>query len=93
MQYGQATFGPGNGVLAEILGFDHRLGILTPNATTPYYLAFADLSIGPTVIELLAGVRGGTLDAWQRNLPDAEKPARYLILGPGQKAPRGRRGV
>ena len=87
MQYGQATFGAGNGVLAEILGFDDRLGILTPNATTPYYLAFADLSVGPTVIELPAGVRGGTLDGWQRNLPDAEKPACYLILGPGQSAP------
>jgi len=87
MQHGQATFGATNGVLAEIVGFDDRLGILTPNATTPYYLAFAELSAGPLVVELPAGVRGGILDAWQRNLPDAEKPARYLILGPGQRPP------
>jgi hypothetical protein len=87
LQYGQATFGASTGVLAEIVGFDDRLGILTPNATTPYYLAFADVSAGPLVVDLPPGVRGGTVGAWQRNLPDSEKAARYLILGPGQKAP------
>ena len=87
MQYGQSTFGAVNGVLAEDIHFDDKLGILTPNATTPYYLAFAELSAGPLVVELPAGVRGGTLDAWQRSLPDSEKPARYLIVGPGQKPP------
>ena len=39
-QYGQATFCAGNGVLGEFVAFDDKLGILTPNATTPYYLAF-----------------------------------------------------
>src|SRR4030095_3232493 len=86
-EYGQAAGGASNGVLAEIVGFDDRLGILTPNATTPYYLAFADVSAGPLVVDLPPGVRGGTVGAWQRNLPDSEKAARYLILGPGQKAP------
>ena len=86
-QYGQSTFGAGDGVLGQFLSFEDKLGILTPNATTPYYVAFADLSTGPLVVELPSGVRGGILDAWQRNLPDAEKSAHYLILGPGQTPP------
>ena len=86
-QHGQASFGAGNGDIAALLGYDDRLGVLTPNATTPYYLVFADLSAGPLVISMPPNVRGGLSDAWQHALPDTTKPAKYLVLGPGQKAP------
>lgn len=86
-RFGQQTFGASDSVVAAFLTFDEKLGILTPNATTPYYLAFVDLARGPVVVELPAGVRGGTLDAWQRTLPDAEKPARYLLVGPAEEPP------
>jgi hypothetical protein len=80
--------GARNGQIVAILSYEARRGILTANATTPYYLAFADLSSGPLVFEMPArGVRGGITDAWQNNLPDSEAPAKYLLLGPGQKMP------
>jgi hypothetical protein len=34
-----------------------------------------------------SGARGGISDAWQNNVPDSEAPAKYLVLGPGQKVP------
>jgi hypothetical protein len=80
--------GAKNGQIVAILSMEARRGILTANATTPYYLAFVDLSFGPFVIEMpTQGVQGGISDAWQNNLPDSEAPARYLVLGPGQKMP------
>ena len=80
--------GAGNGQIVSILSLEARRGILTANATTPYYLAFADLSSGPLVFEMPThGVQGGISDAWQNNLPDSEAPAKYLLLAPGQKAP------
>jgi hypothetical protein len=86
-QRGQASIGAGNGAIGAFVSYDDRLGILTPNATTPYYIAFADLSAGPMVIDLPPGVRGGLSDAWQRGLPDSNRSAKYLVLGPGQQAP------
>jgi len=68
-----------------------KLGILTPNATTPYYLNFADLSeTGPLVVEEPEGLTaGGILDMWQRPSVDTGqigpfkgKGGRYLVLGP-----------
>ena len=50
-QRGQASFGAGNGEIASLLSYDDRLGVLTPNATTPYYLIFANLSADPFVID------------------------------------------
>jgi hypothetical protein len=80
--------GASNGQIVAILSLEARRGILTANATTPYYLAFADLSAGPLVLQIPArGVQGGISDAWQSNVPDSEAPARYLVLGPGQKMP------
>ena len=87
LRAGQATFGAADGILAEFMSVDDKLGILTPNATTPYYLAFADLSAGPIVVDFPANVRGGTTDGWEHELPDSAKSGRYLILGPGQKQP------
>ena len=80
--------GARNGQVVSILSYEARRGILTANATTPYYLGFADLSSGPLVIQMPAsGVQGGISDAWQNGLPDTEAPAKYLLLGPGQKVP------
>ena len=86
-QRGQESFGAKNGDIAALLSYDDRLGVLTPNATTPYYLVFADLTSGPLVIDMPPNVRGGLSDAWQRGMPGAGKAGRYLVLGPGQKAP------
>jgi hypothetical protein len=77
-----------NGQIVAILSYESRRGVLTANATTPYYLGFADLSSGPLVLEMPArGVQGGISDAWQNNVPDTEGPAKYLVLGPGHKVP------
>jgi hypothetical protein len=40
------TLGARNGQIVSILSLEARRGILTANATTPYYLGFADLSDG-----------------------------------------------
>lgn len=75
-----------------------KLGILTPNATTPYILGLPDLSrTGPLVVDYPAGATaGGTGDFWQRPIsdmgetgPDKGKGGKYLILGPGQAIPAG----
>jgi hypothetical protein len=80
--------GARNGQIVAILSYEARRGILTANATTPYYLGFADLSAGPSVLEIPArGVQGATSDAWQIAIPGTEAPATYLILAPGQEAP------
>jgi hypothetical protein len=74
-----------------------KMGILTANATTPYIGGFPDLSrTGPLVIDYPAGATaGGVGDFWQRPLtdmgetgPDSGKGGKYLILGPGQDAPK-----
>jgi hypothetical protein len=79
--------GAKNGQIVSILSYEARRGILTANATTPYYLAFADLASGPLVFHMpKTGVQGGISDAWQNNLPDSEAAATYLLLAPGQKA-------
>jgi len=78
--------GAKNGQIVAILSYEARRGILTANATTPYYLGFADLSAGPLVVEMPArGVRGAINDAWQNNIPDTEEPGKYLVVAPGQK--------
>ena len=80
--------GAKNGQIVAILSLEARRGILTANATTPYYLGFADLSAGPLVMVIPPrGVQGGISDAWQRNIPGTESPGTYLVLAPGQKAP------
>jgi hypothetical protein len=80
--------GAKNGQIVAILSLEARRGILTANATTPYFLGFADLSAGPLVMVIpQRGVQGGISDAWQRTIPDIETPGTYLVLAPGQKAP------
>ena len=86
-----------NGQFELFLDFDEKLGILTPNYNTPYFIATADLDkSGPLVIELPKGLIGGmVMDAWQRSLsdlgvvgPDKGEGGKYLILGPGQEDPK-----
>jgi hypothetical protein len=86
--------GQGRFVLYE--DFDQKLGILTPNFNTPYFIGFGDLAkTGPLVIEMpKALIAGMIMDAWQRSLtdmgavgPDRGQGAKFLIVGPGQQAP------
>jgi hypothetical protein len=80
--------GAENGQIVAILSYEARRGALTANATTPYYLGFADLSVGPLVLVMPErGVQGATSDAWQIAIPGTEAPGRYLVLAPGQKVP------
>jgi hypothetical protein len=74
-----------NGDIAALVSYDDRLGVLTPNATMPYYIVFADLTRGPIAIEMPPNVRGGRNDA-QRGLPGAGRAGKYLVLGSGQNA-------
>jgi hypothetical protein len=76
--------GAKNGQIVAILSYEARRGILTANATTPYYLGFTDLSSGPWVLEMPPrGVQGAMTDAWQNAIPGTDAPGRYLVLGPG----------
>jgi len=78
--------GARNGQIVAILSYEARRGILTANATTPYYLGFADLSDGPFVLEMPEhGVQGGISDSWQTAIPGGNAPGKYLLLAPGQK--------
>jgi hypothetical protein len=82
------TLGARNGQIVSILSLEARRGILTANATTPYYLGFADLSDGPLVMVMPEqGVQGGISDAWQRTISGTESPGTYLLVAPGQKVP------
>lgn len=88
-QRGIRQLGVKNAQIVAILSYEARRGILTANATTPYYLGFADISSGPLVLEVPErGVQGGASDSWQMSIPDTEKPGtKYLVLAPGQKVP------
>ncbi|HEY6802321.1 MAG TPA: DUF1254 domain-containing protein [Pyrinomonadaceae bacterium] len=82
------TLGARNGQIVSILSLEARRGILTANATTPYYLGFANLVDGPLVIVMPEqGVQGGISDAWQRTISGTESPGTYLLVAPGQKFP------
>jgi hypothetical protein len=79
--------GARNGQVVAILSYEARRGILTANATTPYYLGFVDLSAGPLVVEMPpSGVQGGINDAWQNTLPGTAAAGKYLVLAPAQEA-------
>jgi hypothetical protein len=89
-----------NGEMLSYLSFNEKLGILTPNYTTPYIITLVDLEeSGPFVVEVPPGLMAGMiLDVWQRVLadlgvvgPDQGKGGKYLILPPGHEkvAPQG----
>src|SRR5215470_15911858 len=49
------TFGAGDGDIVALTTYREKLGILTPNATTPYIIGYANLArTGPLVIDLPA---------------------------------------
>src|SRR5262245_32750749 len=83
-----------NGEMLSYLDFKEKLGILTPNYTTPYILTLVDLQeSGPIVLELPRGLMAGMImDAWQRVIadlgvvgPDKGNGGKYLILPPGHE--------
>lgn len=85
-------FGAKNGEMLSYLTFAEKLGILTPNFTTPYIIGFVDLEeLGPLVVEVPPGLMAGmVMDHWQRVLadigvvgPDKGRGGKYLILPPG----------
>ncbi|WP_194790359.1 DUF1254 domain-containing protein [Pseudomonas sp. UFMG81] len=75
--------------------FADKQGILTANLTTPYLITFGNLAKGPVVLEMPIGSTAGmVMDFWQRPMtdlgqagPDQGKGGKYLLVGPGQKAP------
>src|SRR4030095_5663509 len=87
-QRGINGLGARNGQIVAILSYEARRGILTANATTPYYIGFADLSSGPLIMIIPPqGVQGGITDGWQMTVPGSETLGTCLGLPPGQKAP------
>lgn len=76
---------------------DWRMQITTPNNTTPYVMAFWDVSDGPVVIEIPptetdVGLFGVIMDSWQRPLEDVGARGkdqglggRYLIMPPNYR--------
>jgi hypothetical protein len=93
------VFGAHSGDLVLYQTYEDKLGILTANATTPYIIAFIDLSkTGPMVLEMPPGhIAGGLGDFWQREMgvmgemgPDQGKGGKYLIVPPGQNTPEAK---
>jgi hypothetical protein len=81
-----------NGEMVAYLDFKEKLGILTPNFTTPYIVTLIDIEeSGPLVVVVPPGlIAGMIMDVWQRVLadlgvvgPDQGKGGKYLILPPG----------
>ena len=92
----EQKFGAGDGDVVIYNSVADKMGILTPNATTPYIIGFVDLArTGPLVIDYPPGQSaGGVLDFWQRPVfdmglsgPDKGAGAKYLVVGPGQDVP------
>ena len=96
-QYEQEhVFGTTSSDLCLYTTYDDKLGILTPNATTPYLISFVDLGkTGPLVFEMPPGaIAGGFSDFWQRELgamgelgPDKGLGGKYIVLAPGTENP------
>jgi len=93
----EKVFGQQDGDLMLITTFRDRVGLLTGNDTTPYVIGHLNLQrTGPLVIDYPKGqTAGGILDFWQRPItdlgltgPDKGDGGRYLVLAPGQEAPR-----
>jgi len=86
----EQTFGATDNDLVVYTSYEDKLGIITGNATTPYIMAFMDLSkTGPFVIEVPAGaIAGGVSDCWQRSVLSigemGKAEGKYLLIPPGQ---------
>jgi hypothetical protein len=56
------VFNAKNGEMLSYLDFKEKLGLLTPNYTTPYIATFVDLEeSGPIVVEIPAGLMAGMI--------------------------------
>jgi hypothetical protein len=68
----EKVFGQEDGDLVITLSVREKMGILTPNDTTPYLVGFVNLErTGPLVIDYPKGpTAGGILDMWQRPITD-----------------------
>jgi hypothetical protein len=95
------AFDAGDGDIVTYQTYRDKLGILTPNATTPYIVSFVNLArTGPVVVDLPAGPNAsGVCDFWQHSVtdmgqtgPDEGKGGKYLIVGPGQAEPPNTEG-
>ena len=91
----EGTTGALPGDLTIYLGNEQSI-FFTPNATTPYIVAYLDLAkTGPVVMEIPAGaIAGAASDFWQRPLcdlgvtgPDQGKGGKYVFVGPERVAP------
>jgi len=91
------VFNVRDGQLVSFIGFEEKLGIMTPNFGTPYICCVGDLEkSGPLVYEIPKGLMAGmVMDSWQRSLsdvgvigPDKCQGGKYLFVGPGQEAPQ-----
>jgi hypothetical protein len=86
----ERQLGAENGQIILQESYKDKLGGLTYNATTPYAIAFVDLSKGPWVLEMPqppGKVRGAAHDMWQIEITQLTEPGKYLFVGPGQKLP------
>ncbi|MDC0948530.1 DUF1214 domain-containing protein [Gammaproteobacteria bacterium] len=71
-------------------GYDGVYPFMTANVTTPYTLAFSDLSkTGPVVVELPPGEIYGVINnAWMQPIHEIDgEPGKLLLVGPGQNYP------
>jgi len=87
----KSRFGVGNFDFIDFISFQDKMGMLTPNATTPYSMAYPSMKdTGPLVVEIPPGpTAGGIADFWQRPIsdtgqtgPDKGAGGKYLVLGP-----------
>lgn len=94
----EELFGAKDGQIVRMTSPKAKQGILTANATTPYAVAFADLSrTGPLVFDIPKGMSAGVVnDIWQRGIhdfgmsgPDRGNGAKLLILAPEMAIPNG----
>jgi hypothetical protein len=72
-------------------GYNGVYPFLTANVTTPYTIAFSDLSqTGPVVVDLPPGAIYGVVDnAWMQPIHEIDgTPGKLLLVGPGQNAPK-----
>lgn len=87
--------GAGSGDIVLIEGHRDVSTMLGSNLTTPYFIAWLDLSQGPMVVEYPAGATASSLiDWWDRPIADAGLPGIdqgrgtvFVLLGPGQDVP------
>ncbi len=93
-QHAAKGLGAKDGQPVAYLSYVDKLGILTPNSTTPYYVAFADLAeTGPLVLEFPAsGIRGGLVNVWQEAMEGCQPGGKYVLIGPGQPEPANLEG-